>query len=56
MSKRNFARKFPVYVAYFTAWRDPETGDIRYSQDIYDRDKYLSKAIGRTQAERTASD
>ena len=49
-------KKIPVYVAYFTAWRDPETGDVRYSQDIYDRDKYLSKAIRRTQAERTASD
>ena len=49
-------KKIPVYVAYFTAWRDPETGDVRYSQDIYDRDRYLSKAIRRTQAERTASD
>ncbi len=49
-------QRIPVYVSYFTAWKDPKTGDIRYSQDIYDRDKYLTKAIKRTRAERSATD
>ncbi len=37
----------PVYVAYFTAW--PEgSGSIGYFEDVYDRDKYLTRAMNRT--------
>jgi murein L,D-transpeptidase YcbB/YkuD len=41
----------PVYVAYFTAWPDPE-GTVRYYNDMYDRDMYLSRAIDRTNSAR----
>jgi murein L,D-transpeptidase YcbB/YkuD len=42
----------PIYVAYFTAWPDPDQGKVRYYDDIYDRDMYLSRAIERTNSER----
>ena len=42
----------PVYVAYFTAWPDPETGEVRFFDDIYERDVYLQRAIERTDLER----
>ena len=35
--------KIPVYLAYFTAWPD-ETGNIRYFDDIYGRDKAMEDA------------
>jgi murein L,D-transpeptidase YcbB/YkuD len=38
----------PVYVAYFTAWPDPQSGKVRYFDDIYERDAYLQRAIERT--------
>jgi murein L,D-transpeptidase YcbB/YkuD len=41
----------PVYVAYFTAWPDLD-GGVRYSDDIYERDHYLSLAVKRTEASR----
>ncbi len=41
-----------VHVAYFTAWPDPQQGSVRYYDDIYDRDKYLSRAIESTSAAR----
>jgi murein L,D-transpeptidase YcbB/YkuD len=42
----------PVYVAYFTAWPDPQTGAVSYYNDMYDRDTYLSRAIERTNSAR----
>ncbi|MCD1634853.1 L,D-transpeptidase family protein [Martelella mediterranea] len=36
--------KFPVYVAYFTAWPD-DTGKVQYYDDVYDRDMYLKRAM-----------
>lgn len=42
-----------VYVAYFTAWPDPE-GTVQYFGDMYDRDVYLSRAIERTSSGRHA--
>ncbi len=45
----------PVYVAYFTAW-PTDNGDIGFYDDMYDRDKYLEKAIKVTEtARQTAS-
>ena len=41
------AADIPVYVAYFTAWPDA-TGTFGYYPDIYDRDKYLNRAIKAT--------
>ncbi len=42
-----------VYVAYFTAWPDAE-GTVRFYDDMYDRDMYLSRAIERTDSARHA--
>jgi len=41
----------PVYVSYFTAWPDLD-GDIAYYSDVYDRDRYLLKAIEKTESAR----
>ena len=40
-----------VYVAYFTAWPNAE-GTVRYYDDMYDRDMYLSRAMERTNSAR----
>lgn len=45
----------PVYVAYFTAWPGQD-GKIVYSDDVYDRDTYLARAIKRTVEERKRAD
>ncbi|WP_208977745.1 L,D-transpeptidase family protein [Labrenzia sp. 011] len=42
----------PVYVSYFTAWPELD-GGIGYYTDVYDRDRYLLKAIGKTEAARS---
>ena len=34
----------PVYVAYFTAWAEPE-GDVRFARDVYDRDARVARAL-----------
>ena len=44
----------PVYVAYFTAWPEVD-GTVRYYNDMYDRDMYLSRAIERTNSARHAA-
>ncbi|POF29404.1 murein L,D-transpeptidase YcbB/YkuD [Roseibium marinum] len=41
----------PVYVSYFTAWPELD-GGIAYYTDVYDRDRYLLQAIGKTEAAR----
>lgn len=46
--------QLPVYVSYFTAWPDASTGEIRYYDDVYERDNYLQKAIIKTSAMRQA--
>ena len=43
----------PIYVAYFTAWPDAQSGAVNYFDDIYKRDDYLQKAIDATEAVRT---
>ncbi len=42
----------PIYLAYFTAWPDPQQGMVRYYDDMYDRDMYLLRAIKRTNSVR----
>ncbi|WP_374830318.1 L,D-transpeptidase family protein [Paenochrobactrum pullorum] len=42
----------PVYVAYFTAWLDEASGQIRYYDDIYGRDEGLEKAFNKTSVSR----
>ncbi|WP_417683919.1 L,D-transpeptidase family protein [Roseibium sp.] len=37
----------PVYVSYFTAWPELD-GTIAYYSDVYDRDRYLLKALEST--------
>lgn len=46
------AGDIPVYVSYFTAWPELDGSGIAYYSDIYDRDRYLLKAIEKTEAER----
>jgi murein L,D-transpeptidase YcbB/YkuD len=43
-----------VHVAYFTAWPS-ETGAVEYFDDVYGRDKALSKAFEATMKTRAAS-
>jgi murein L,D-transpeptidase YcbB/YkuD len=43
----------PVYLAYFTAWPDPQ-GNVRYYKDVYDRDARLAQAIMKTREARNA--
>jgi murein L,D-transpeptidase YcbB/YkuD len=40
-----------VYMAYFTAWPNPE-GTVEYFDDMYGRDKYLDRALERTDMSR----
>jgi murein L,D-transpeptidase YcbB/YkuD len=47
-------QKFPIYVAYFTAWPDDE-GKVEYFADMYARDEAVKKAIAATVAERNAA-
>ena len=42
--KKYLNQTMPIYVAYFTAWPN-QNNQIRYYDDIYDRDIALSKAI-----------
>ncbi|MBB4007874.1 L,D-transpeptidase family protein [Allorhizobium taibaishanense] len=44
-------QKFPVYVAYFTAWPDKD-GVIRYYDDVYSRDEATRKAFDVTSTSR----
>jgi L,D-transpeptidase YcbB len=44
-------QKFPVYVAYFTAWPDKD-GVVHYYDDIYNRDEATRKAFVATSAAR----
>ncbi len=41
------AGDIPVYVSYFTAWPDLD-GNVAFYADIYDRDRYLLKALEKT--------
>ncbi|MEJ8475981.1 L,D-transpeptidase family protein [Roseibium algae] len=44
--------EIPVYVSYFTAW--PElNGKVDYYTDVYNRDRYLLKALGATEKARS---
>lgn len=45
----------PVYIAYFTAWLDAKTEQVRYYDDIYGRDEGLAKAFSKTRASRLAA-
>ncbi len=40
-------QKFPVYIAYFTAWPNKD-GVVQYFNDVYDRDMYTLKALDAT--------
>ncbi|MGA1803500.1 L,D-transpeptidase family protein [Rhizobium sp. HT1-10] len=46
-------QRFPVYIAYFTAWPDKD-GVVRYFNDVYDRDTYTQKAFDATTKVRQA--
>ncbi len=47
-------QKFPVYVAYFTAW-PADDGKVEYFADIYGRDEAVTKAFAAIRAERGAA-
>lgn len=46
-------QKFPVYVAYFTAWPDKD-GAVQYYDDVYGRDEATRKAFVATSAARAS--
>lgn len=46
-------QKFPIYIAYFTAWPNKD-GVIQYFNDVYDRDAATLKALDTTTKSRTA--
>jgi len=46
-------QKFPIYIAYFTAWPNKD-GVIQYFNDVYDRDAATQKALDTTTKSRTA--
>jgi len=46
-------QKFPIYIAYFTAWPNKD-GVIQYFNDVYDRDAATQKALDATSKARTA--
>lgn len=46
-------QKFPVYVAYFTAWPNKD-GKVEYFDDVYDRDAAVEKAFEATSSARGA--
>lgn len=50
----NLSTKVPVYLVYFTAWPDAETGEIQYFSDIYDRDSLMMKADKKTYDQRVS--
>ncbi|MBF4515022.1 L,D-transpeptidase family protein [Flavobacterium sp. ANB] len=37
--------KIPIYIGYFTAWVNDETGEISFFPDVYERDKRLDKLL-----------
>jgi murein L,D-transpeptidase YcbB/YkuD len=46
-------RDLPIYLGYFTAWPD-QNGNIKYYNDVYDRDAHVKIALDKTEAERKA--
>jgi L,D-transpeptidase YcbB len=46
-------RDLPIYLAYFTAWAD-QNGNVKYFNDVYDRDAHVKLALEKTEAERKA--
>ncbi|MBB6299709.1 L,D-transpeptidase family protein [Rhizobium leucaenae] len=46
-------QKFPIYIAYFTAWPNKD-GVVQYFNDVYDRDAATQKALDATTKARTA--
>ncbi len=46
-------QKFPIYIAYFTAWPNKD-GVIQYFNDVYDRDAATMKALDATSKARSA--
>ncbi|MFT4185361.1 MAG: L,D-transpeptidase family protein [Rhizobium sp.] len=46
-------QKFPIYIAYFTAWPNKD-GVVQYFNDVYDRDAATQKALDATSKARTA--
>jgi len=51
---QKLSTQVPVYVAYFTAWPNKD-GVVEYFSDMYDRDKFLLKAINKVAAVRGAA-
>ncbi|AYG59360.1 L,D-transpeptidase family protein [Rhizobium jaguaris] len=46
-------QKFPIYIAYFTAWPNKD-GVVQYFNDVYDRDAATQKALDATTKARAA--
>ncbi|ENN89249.1 peptidoglycan-binding protein domain 1 protein [Rhizobium freirei PRF 81] len=46
-------QKFPIYIAYFTAWPNKD-GVVQYFNDVYDRDAATQRALDATSKARNA--
>jgi L,D-transpeptidase YcbB len=46
-------RDLPIYLVYFTAWPD-QNGNVKYYNDVYERDAHVKLALQKTEAERKA--
>ena len=42
---RDVTPRVPVYIIYYTAYPDPETGEIKYYPDLYGYDKVIRKNL-----------
>ncbi|MDH6232767.1 murein L,D-transpeptidase YcbB/YkuD [Mesorhizobium soli] len=50
-SSEKVTRDIPVYIAYFTAWPEPN-GKVEYFNDVYDRDGHLKLALDKVETAR----
>jgi murein L,D-transpeptidase YcbB/YkuD len=43
---RDVTPRVPVYIIYYTAYPDPETGVVNYYPDLYGYDKVIRRKMG----------
>ena len=43
---RDINPRVPVYIIYYTAYPDPETGEVKYYPDLYGYDKVIRRKMG----------
>jgi murein L,D-transpeptidase YcbB/YkuD len=43
---RDVSPRVPVYIIYYTAYPDPETGEMNFWPDLYGYDKVIRRKMG----------